>query len=720
MQKRSPVPYAIASFASAFLLFLVQPMIAKSVTPTYGGTASVWNSALLIGQLLLLAGSFYAYRMIDGRGTSMPRKVNLVVTIIAAITLLALPAYAIIRPLPAPLVGIVPEIGVPLLMMATVGPGMLLLGAQSPLLQRSYSMSSGHANPYPLYAASNAGSLVGLLAYPLIFEPLTGTENQLGIWEAAVIAVLVANAILIYRGEPMKDGIATGRTGPSMKLKWMIPAFLATAIMMSSGQALSSDIMAMPLIWVLPLGAFLVGYMTAFSSAETSDFKRNLKIPQTGLLILAAATANPLIIVNPIIGLIAIVSIGLVTHGLIRSAYESRPQAETLGSFYLSLALGGALAGILVGVISPLVFDWRWELPLCLVGAALILVPNRATELEDRRSMRTIGMLMALAAIAAGGLSILFQLYGIHTTQQIAGTLLVCLAIAIQSTTRTRGFALWTLWLMLSTGLVAQLSGSWKGELRRSYYGVMSVENTIFDGRPATLLTHGTTVHGLQMRDRPDQPTSYYTPEGGLGDAMRAIGKLNNPRIEVAGLGAGTIACLTPPGSDLVFHEIDPEVAAAARKDFSFISTCAPDARTVIGDARVLIENGSTPVDAMILDAFTSDAIPMHLMTEEALDGYVDRLSNEGWLILHVSNRYLDVSAPVAAWAEKRGYEPMVLDNDIEREGRVSRSVWMAIRPDGWKEEENGWKADPRWQRAHGEQSWTDDRSSIIDIIRSL
>lgn len=720
--KRPSLHYAAASFASAFLLFLIQPMMAKAVTPTYGGTASVWNSALLVGQVLLLLGSAYAYRMIDRTGRYLPRYVNMAVTIGAVALLLLLPAYAIQRPLPDFFTNMAPEIGVPLLMLATVGPAMFLLGSQSPILQRSYAMTAGEANPYPLYAASNAGSLMGLLAYPFVLEPLAGTNAQVIAWEIGAIAVLLLNAYLVVKGRPIRsdethqaDSLAGG-----ISMKWALPAFLATAIMMSAGQAISSDIMAMPLIWIMPLGAFLVGYMTAFSSKETTDFKKSLKIPQAGLLILAASTANPLVVVNPVIGILAIASIGLVTHGLIRTAYQSRPPAERLGSFYLSLALGGAAAGILVGVVSPLVFDWRWELPICLIVTAWLLTPTVTTALGGRSSIIMIGRIMAILAIIAGGLSILFQVLDVDTARQTAGILLVCLAIAIHSTSSRRRFALWTLWLMLAMGLVAQGARSLQGELRRSYYGVMSVEKTMFDGRPAMVLTHGSTIHGLQMIDRPEEPTTYYTPEGGLGDAMEAISKRRSPRIEVAGLGAGTIACLVPEDAHLTFHEIDPEVVVAATDDFSFIRQCTPSIRIRTGDARMLIEKGKDKVDAIILDAFTSDAIPMHLMTEEALDSYVERLAGDGWLILHVSNRYLDVSSPIAAWAHNRGHEAMTLDNDIEKEGRVSRSVWMAIRPDGWKVKENGWKADPRWRRTEGNVSWTDDRSSIMDIIKSL
>lgn len=722
-EKRLSMSYAAASFASAFLLFLVQPMMAKAVTPTYGGTASVWNSALLVGQVLLLLGSLYAYRMIDRRGRYLPRHANMAVTVGAVALLLLLPAYAIQNPLPEFFTGMIPEIGVPLLMLATVGPAMLLLGSQSPILQRSYAMTTGATNPYPLYAASNAGSLMGLLAYPLVLEPLAGTGAQVVSWEIAAIVVLLINAHLVMRGRPLGQSAYLVEETPAstgIRMEWATPAFLATAIMMSAGQAISSDIMAMPLIWIMPLGTFLVGYMTAFSSAETTDFKRSLKIPQAGLLILAASTANPLVVVNPVIGVFAIVSIGLVTHGLMRDAYQHRPPAGRLGSFYLSLACGGAAAGVLVGIVSPLVFDWRWELPICLIVGAYLLNPTTSTALRGRTFTVIIGRVMAVIAIMAGALSILLQVLDVDTARQTAGILLVCLAIAIQSTASRTRFALWTLWLMLALGLVAQGARSIQGELRRSYYGVMSVEETEFDGRPAMVLTHGSTIHGIQMMDRQEEPTTYYTPEGGLGDAMESISRRSSPRIEVAGLGAGTIACLVPDDARLTFHEIDPEVVTAATQDFSFIRKCLPSTRIMIGDARMLIEQGAGEVDAIILDAFTSDAIPLHLMTEEALDSYVDRLADDGWLILHVSNRYLDVSSPVAAWGGKRGHQTMVLDNDIEKEGRVSRSVWMAIRPDGWKAEEKGWKADPRWRPTEGRVSWTDDRSSIMDIIKSL
>lgn len=719
---RTPIPHAAASFASAFLLFLVQPMIAKAVIPVHGGTASVWNSALLIGQVLLLFGSFYAYRIIDARFPATPRHANLVVTLAVISALVALPAYAVMRPVPSFVSGLPPEIGVPLLMLATVGPGMLLLGAQSTLIQRSYSVTAGEANPYPLYAASNAGSLLGLLAYPFLFEPLMGTREQIILWEAAVVLVLLANSLLMSFGAPLRQEIREEedlpRIGP--KAAWIIPAFLATAIMMSAGQAVSSDIMAMPLVWILPLGAFLVGYMTAFSGRPENDITRNLKIPQAGLLILAAVTASSAVAVNPIVAVLAVISIGLVTHGLMRQAYESRPEPNGLGSFYLSLALGGAAAGVLVGIVSPLIFDWRWELPLSLFAAAFLLRPTLLPSLPDRPWARIAGRFITLAAIGAGILSIFLQTVGEETVRQSAGVLLVCIAAAIRSTGRPVRFAAWTLWLLLSMGLVSQGIRSMEGDLRRSYYGVMSIEETSSDEGESLILAHGSTVHGLQMREDPTLPTSYYTPTSGLGDAMRALGTRDRPTIEVAGLGAGTMACLAPRDSRLVFLEIDPEIVKAATEDFTFLSRCAPDARILIGDARLLVERGDETVDAIVLDAFTSDAVPMHLITTEALDSYVSRLSRGGWLILHVSNRYLDVSSPIASWARSRGHQAKILDDSKATAGSASRSVWMAVRPDGWRVEENGWKADPRWSDAEGNGVWTDDRSSVLDIIRNL
>lgn len=720
MHKKQSITYAAATFAGSFLLFLIQPMIAKAVTPVFGGTASVWNSALLVGQVLLLMGSVYAYRLLGPQYGKGARKIHLAMTFVILLIAAALPEYVLQRPLPSFATEYSPEVGVPFLMVATIGPIMLLLGAQGPILQRSLSAATGNKNPYPLYAASNAGSLSGLLAYPLVLEPLTSTTDQIIAWEIFAGLVLLMNALLVFfrpiKAESSKKTQEEKTTAKTL-ISWSLPAFCATIIMMSAGQAITTDIMAMPLLWILPLGAFLIGYMTAFSSDEGSSFKKNLKIPQAGLVLLAAGTASPLVISNPIIGMLGIASIGLVTHGLMRGVYERRPEADRLGTFYLCLALGGAAGGFLVAIASPMIFSWRWELPFAIIMAAFLFDP---TSPSNKPIQKTGERILQILAIIGGGFAIFLQTLKLETEGQIAGILLICIGIAIQSTSSRRKFALWVTWLMLCVGLVSLIIRANEGELRRSYYGIMAVQHEQYNGEPATLLTHGSTIHGLQINSDPTRTTSYYTPESGVGDAMQSLSASNKKDIAIAGLGTGTIACLAPAKSNLTFYEVDPEIVKAARGDFTFLERCAPQADIVLGDARVSISKREQKYDAIILDAFTSDAIPMHLMTEEALDIYDAQLKDDGWLIIHVSNRYLKVSHPVAAWATQRGYAAMILDNEEPGDNKSTRSQWVGIRPDGWKEEEKGWTADPRWIRATGSKSWTDEKSSIIDIIKSL
>lgn len=728
--ERRPALYAAASFASAFLLFLIQPMIAKAITPEYGGSASVWTSALLVGQTLLLLGTLYAYKLVSSANWIMPRNANMAAAILVALLLLALPEYALQRPLPDWVSGFRPEVGVPLLMVASVGPAMLLLGGMSPVLQRSWSRTSGDANPYPLYAASNAGSLLGLLSYPFVIEATVGTTTQLQAWKVTTAVVILACAALVKSGPAMTS--STERTAfQPLDIKrlpvsqWFVPSTLAVIIMMAAGQAVTSDVMAMPLTWVLPLAAFLVGYMTAFSRKQSSDFKRSLKIPQAGLLLLAAAAANPLFLANPNVGALTVVAIGLVTHGLMREVYETRPKVEDLGKFYLTIALGGAVGGFIVAVLAPLILDWRWELPVALVASAYALRPapsawKASSAWKMDKAIKTVKVVVTVMAIAAGLLSIVLQMASRAGPAQMTGVLLTILAVAILSAHSRRAFAFWTLWLMLGMGLVSQGMRTAEGESRRSYYGIMSIESKSVEKRPALTLTHGTTVHGLQMLDQPEEPTSYYTPTSGIGDAMRALSTKEVPNIAIAGLGAGTLACLAPQSSNMTFFEIDPEIVEAAQEDFTFIDRCAPSVKIKLGDARMLIRDEAREYDLLVLDAFASDSIPMHLVTREALDIYESRLAPNGWLLIHTSNRYLDVSSPVSAWAHDAGYDAMILHDKNTAQGTKSDSVWMAIRPDGWKEKEKDWTADPRWKPVTGGTMWTDDRSSILRIIKSL
>lgn len=721
MTARMPTaaPYAVASFAAAFLLFLVQPMIAKAIIPNYGGSASVWTSTLLMSQLLLLAGSLYAQRVLRLR--AVRGAVHAFVTAAIVLVTVLLPSRVLATRPPEFLTALHPEIAVPLMVLASVGPAMFLLGSQSPFLQRAWARNGGTSNPYPLYAASNAGSLLGLVAYPFLLEPLVGIRSQIALWNACAATAMVGCCAIALRGAPRFEEANPHPIGtPALtRWEWSLRAFLAVIIMMSGGQILTSDVMAMPIVWILPLGAFLVGYMTAFSAEPDTDFTRSLRIPQSGLVILSITIGGTLAITSSMVALIGILAIGLVTHGLIRPAYETRPAEDGIGSFYLALAIGGAAGGIVSAIIAPLLLDWRWEAPAALLASALLIRPTVRTEEVAPFARRIVLVVLVAFAAIAGVVSIIMQAKGITIPLMLVGVVLSCIALATQTTHRRTLFAAAIGWTMLSTGIAAQVMHSIQGRSHRSYYGIIAVEEAKTKQGSERILTHGSTIHGKQLIAAPRIPTTYYTSSSGIGDALRNLSARDGPPdVVVAGLGAGTLACLAPAGTDITFLEIDPEIVDIARGDFTFLEECAPNARILVGDARMLAADMTRRYDAVVLDAFASDSIPMHLLTREGLDRFAANLNPGGWLLVHASNRYLDITSPVSAWAARRGYSAMVLEDSQGGGPDGTGSVWMAVRPGGWKSTENGWNADPRWSRALPGRLWTDDRSSILDIIR--
>lgn len=722
-------PYVTICFASAFLLFVIQPLIAKAITPQYGGSASVWNSAMMVSQILLLTGSIYAYHLLSSKNQH-PKFQHIIATAVVVMLSLLLPFYAIENPLPAWTAGLVPELAVPAIMAMSMGPAMILLGSQSPVVQRSWAIASGDSNPYPLFISSNAGSLLGLIAYPFIFEPFLSLENQITVWKVGVIATITASGALMVSGwkqsnlvlwqeeESNKaDNEETRQISKKQQLSWLIRAMIAVIVMMSAGQTISSDIMSMPLVWIFPLAAFLTGYMTAFSEKEETDFKRNLKLPQTGIVILGITASNTVIMTEPAAGILALISIGLVTHGLMRPAYQTRPPVGMIARFYLILSVGGAIGGIIASIVAPQIFNWRWELPIAVAISAFLMMPTLSARPDEKT--KTIKIIASVIAVFGGIISIILQIAGLIEFSHLAGILLVTVAITILTTNNPIKYALWIVWMMISLGLAAQAVNSAKGMTRRSYYGIMEIEHKKIQGEKATLLIHGTTIHGYQIKERPNIPTAYYTDKSGVGDVMKWAKNQDAPvKIGVAGLGTGSIACIAPRSSDITYYEIDEEIIKTATNDFTFIKSCAKNTEIVLGDARLMIKESAKKYDIMIIDAFTSDAIPMHLVTSQALDIYASKLNRNGWLIIHVSNRYLNVKLPISGWAKTRDYEAYFLHNRPKGKSYATDSEWIAVRPDGWQASEGSWKPDNRWKKTEDGTLWTDRKSSILQILK--
>lgn len=717
--------FLIAICAGSFLLFLVQPMVARMALPRLGGAPAVWNSAMLVYQALLLAGYGYAHAI----GRLAPGRQVMVHGALFLLAAVALPIGLFSASQPD---GLEPGLWVLWLIGGSIGPLFFVVAAQAPLLQRWFALT-GRGDPYPLYAASNLGSFAGLIAYPLLVEPFMTLRAQSLLWSAgyALLFFLTARCVtgLSAMEAPTKAARATDAPGWRVQLHWLALAAIPSGLLLSTSLHLTTDIVAMPLLWVVPLGLYLLSFSVAFAARRaTADLLTTLA---PFFLLIGGATAFVDATDFPIIvAIMTLLTLFAVATALHARLYELRPAPEQLTRFYLLMSLGGMVGGLLCALIAPLVFDWTYEHPLLLFAAALLLTRSPLLAWSEGLFAGRRGTWLTLALFVA---ALLLSLLGggmltdaVDSTSAKAVCFLILLALAIIVVGRRLPFAIVLGAMMLCLGGWYRLElSATPGAMTRSYFGIYMVR----DRADERLLVHGTTVHGVQNRakDRMYDPTSYYAPESGVGIAMRRAPALYGPhaRIGVVGLGAGTLACYAQAGQSWRFYEIDPVMVSIARdpKAFTFLSHCLPDADMVIGDARMTLAQARPgSLDVLAVDAFSSDAIPMHLLTREAIALYMRVLSPRGLLLVHISNRYLNLRPVLAAAARVEGlaarerhYRPDAKDADRH----YSRSIWIAMARDPRVLEELG---DPaKWEPVAGSAGfspWTDDHGSILPLLR--
>lgn len=723
--------FLITILTGSFLLFLVQPMIARMALPRLGGAPAVWNSAMLVYQALLLAGYAYAHRLTQ----TSPRRQAIIHIILFAVAILWLPiGLANLQP---PADGS-PIFWVPWLLIASIGPLFFVVAAQAPLMQRWYSMSGNQGEPYALYAASNIGSFGGLIAYPILVEPFTTLQSQKWIWSGiylALMALVGTCAIQIWRTAganttPTEAAANEAPIGWRRRLYWIILAAVPSGLMLSTTSHLTTDLMAMPLIWVIPLGIYLLSFSVAFADNQKPAYWISRFAPI--VLIVSAAFVFVVWGKAAIGGLIASLSLlFIVAVALHNEMYRTRPAPAQLTSFYLMMSVGGVLGGFFCAIVAPLLFDWTWEHPILILMAAALLpaIPLLRLNENDPRLpliMVVIGMI-ALALGLFGGIS---EPVESSFTKILLAATIMTLGIAVA------GFRI--PFLLAVAGLLT-INGGWysvqqslDGVRMRSYFGTYTV-NASESGR-VRWLNHGTTMHGMQLLDDPTRPISYYPDTSGVGIAMLNAPRLYGPEasIGVVGLGTGTLACYRRPGQYWQFFEIDPLVIEIARerKIFSFLEKCAPDVPITLGDARLTL--AAVPegkFDILALDAFSSDSIPLHLLTKEAFATYRKALKPDGILLVHISNRYIDLNPVVAAEAKANGWSA-ALRHDSPTEQLINRgnraSQWIALSRDPAKLAELTGKVDKVKSRYYNSEQWlqldapgktspwTDDYASVL------
>ncbi len=719
--------FIVAICLGSFLLFLVEPMIARMALPKLGGAPSVWNSAMLVYQLLLLAGYGYAH-LIAGLPTRAQRLVHISLFALAALSLPISLGNAVM-PVQAN-----PYLWVPYLLLTSIGPVFFIVAAQAPLLQRWYALAGGDA-PYPLYAASNLGSFTGLIAYPLIAEPLLTTAQQAHYWSIGYggLLVLVLACAMAVPG----DRVAAETAGPSavprpttrMVCSWLLFATVPSGLMLSTSLHLTTDIVAMPLLWVLPLGLYLLSFSVAFaSSRRLADFFERL----APLILLMAGCAafvdsTPAPFAMAFLALFSLFTLSVALHNRL---FDQRPDPTHLTQFYLVMSLGGVIGGLFCALMAPLIFNWAYEYPILLVLAALALKPrtvfNSGLWLAQNTAVAARGrmaMVAGIAVLAALG----FVTRDTVTLKFMLGFLIIVITIAGLGAPRLFVAGLVGVMLCFSGWSKLVLSAQ-DGMMTRSFFGIYSVHEEVPGARS---LAHGTTVHGVQniSSGLETVPTAYYAPHSGVGLAMAATPQLFGPsaRIDVVGLGVGTLACYAKPAQRWRFYEIDPAVAKIAldARYFSFLQRCRPGPTILIGDARItLAQQRSNDADVLVIDAFSSDSVPMHLLTREAFAIYRRHLQPRGLLMIHISNRYIDLR-PVIAAAAKAGWSAALRQYVPDTAGAALNfrpSVWVALSADPAKIAElkaespaGAWE--PLAARA-GFAPWEDGYASILPLLR--
>ncbi len=737
--------FTVSMFVSATLLFLVEPMLAKMALPMLGGSPSVWNTCLVFFQAVLLAGYLYSYAATRW----LRRRTQIVVHIALALTPLALLPLHIPRGWEPPSQSN-PVLWILAMLSVAVGLPFFVLSASTPMLQRWFS-ESGHkyaSDPYFLYSASNAGSLVGLLGYPLLLEPTLRLSEQSSDWSfgyAVFLALTVACAALVWRAQPAVAAVSNQEVREAepapiwrQRLRWIALAFVPSSLMLGITTALTTDVPAIPLFWVLPLAFYLLSFVLVFSKRQI--ISPEWIIRRLPFLILAALIPTVCKIQLPLLALIilyllTLFAVALLCHGELA---RSRPSVSHLTEFYLWISFGGVLGGIFNALVAPVIFSTVVEFPLVLVLAALARPSIDITPLSPAQTAKAkrndwllpiaLGLLMAAAlfGMAHAGLALEHPL----VVLVFGGSMLWCLSFG----KRPLRFAAGVSALLVASTLYTPIFGRVL-EVQRNFFGVLRVTDSP-DGKYHFLL-HGGTLHGSQSLDpaRSREPLSYYTASGPAAAILHAMqgktlysnsGDLRKPKWAVVGLGAGSLACYLQPGESLTYYEINPAVKAIALdpRYFTFLRQCAPAAQIVLGDARLKLRDAADgSYDLIVLDAFSGDMIPMHLLTREALALYERKLAPGGILAFHISNLYLRLDPTLGALAQDaRLVSLMETDNPIpqaQKDAGKFPSQWLVMARE--RADLAALAMDPRWMPVGvqpGTPVFTDDYSNLLHVIK--
>ncbi|MEP6714089.1 MAG: fused MFS/spermidine synthase [Terriglobia bacterium] len=734
---------------SAFLLFQVQPLIAKLILPWFGGSAAVWTSCMLFFQMALLGGYAYAH-WLNGQPAKRQTRFHIGLLLISFISLPILP-NALWKP-DGPGDPLLRILG---LLTATVGLPYFLLSSTSPLVQSWYSRSNGGAMPWRFFALSNAGSMAGLLAYPVLVEPYLTSGRQAWMWSISYAAFAVVCGTVAYRSRgahTQQSSLSVEATrsveagpGPRLpeRLLWMGLAACASALLLAVTNHLTQNVAAIPFLWVLPLSLYLLSFILCFDSDRWYDRWLFMTLGSVALGGIAYAVSRNSQIsgLAPSIAIFstAVFILFMVCHGELA---HHRPAANHLTAFYLMVSIGGALGGLFIGVAAPYFFNALYDLPVVISITALLLAylfwceyrAGAADDFSDTEILYQPAIVIGCAGAALGygtfgpqGAAIGF-VAGAVSTLAIAFIRKSLARSASNDTTRLFAFAIAAGLAVGVTGFLAK--DTWRAfsqarVLARNFYGALVVYDKSTEGSmgPVRVLQHGTIDHGEQFLwpQYGHVPTTYYARKSGIGLTIQTLQTDGPMTVGVIGLGAGTLAAYARPLDRYRFYDINPLVLDIAKTQFTYLRDCYAAHDVVLGDARLSLER--EPVqkfDVLAVDAFSGDAIPVHLLTREAYKLYWRHLNPDGVLAVHVSNRYLVLGPVVAMGAAESGKTAKIVSFESEDRdsSEESDSDWVLVtsRPGFFDRPEL--KTATSIKPITGLRMWTDDYSNLYKILR--
>ena len=677
-------------FCASFLLFLIEPIVAKELLPWFGGAANVWATCLVFFQLALLLG--YAFADLLVHHLSLRRQ-QLALAVLAVLALIALPIVPAAHWKPHGPQS--PTLWVLGALTTTVGLPFVLMAATSPLVQSWYARAFPGRTPYRLFALSNLASMLALLSYPTLLEPWLGTHRQSLLWSAAYAIwalLLIVCAGLVTRlasssANAMPERLASEDAAPRERAgepavswpqlaSWVGLAALGSLLLIAVTNHLTRDVAAIPLLWVAPLAVYLLTFIVSFQEPRWLTRQVLAGCGVTSLAGYCALTLHGLLpgaddrslpVTVQIAALCAVLAFAcLFCHGTL---VRLKPGPRALTRFYLSVSLGGALGSMLIGLAAPALLRVDLDFEIGMLACAAVL------------AWRTHGSRPGLA-LGALGLLLAGSAAWLETRDYLEDTVLA----------------------------------------RRNFYGALRVQQWNA-GRAGTArsLSNGAILHGTQFfaPDARRRPTEYYAEGSGVGRALAVLQREGVPRrLGVIGLGVGTLAAYGRPGDVIRFYELNPAVLAIARSEFTYLKDSAAHIDVSLGDARLSLEREPPQrFDLLVVDAFSSDAIPVHLLTREALATYLRHLAPQGIIAFHTSNRYVDLLPVVEGLAEAYGLAARVVESDLEDTFNTSSS-WVLVTRDAHWLEAPQIKPAAALITTHGARVWTDDFSDLIEYLR--